>query len=78
MTQIDAGAEGYLRLRKDSTSGTLLDESILASVIYDSITLIGYDASPAASQTYKLVLEWSVGGNIYAWNRRVVPMNLKK
>ncbi|HWR21110.1 MAG TPA: fibronectin type III domain-containing protein, partial [Verrucomicrobiae bacterium] len=77
MTQIDAGAYGFVRLRKTSTSGTVLDEVPLYTT-YDSVGLIGYDASPSASQTYKLVLEWVSGANIYAFYRRLVTFNLKK
>ncbi|HEV8662858.1 MAG TPA: hypothetical protein VGT06_06960, partial [Candidatus Methylomirabilis sp.] len=75
-----------LAIRKDSISGSILgstnvaikgsgEDGLLAQ------TVIGFDSSPAASQTYKLTIVATVGttaSNQLASNRRLIAMNLKK
>ena len=73
-----------MRIRKDSTSGTVLD---VANCISTSsadpagsgvtVPLIGYDASPSGSQVYKLTAQ-AVTGTPQAQYRRLLATNLKK
>ena len=71
-----------LELRKDSTTGTLLDYADLTTPadvpVTAALTLIGYDTSPAASQTYYLVGYRSGSGTSSASRRRIMPVNFKK
>lgn len=73
-----------VRIRKDSTSGSVLDLAALAvgdesNGIAAAISLTGYDASPAASQTYKLTAIRDLGNSTCTGlYRRLTPVNFKK
>jgi hypothetical protein len=92
LVDVAGGAGGnytrmILRIRKDSTSGTQLDlgrAGIFAPAGVDgeivvTCALVGYDASPATSQTYKLTAQRILGtGVCTATYRRLYPGNNKK
>ena len=69
-----------LKIRKGSAGGSVLGQGAVNLGIGESatVTLIGYDSSPAASQTYKLTgfYTGAAGGN--ANLIRLVPFNLKR
>ena len=69
---------GTTRIRKDSTSGAILDQSVTTPTVPRTDTLIGLDTSPAATQTYKLTLQRQTGTNVGASVRRMVVGNRKK
>lgn len=69
-----------MKIRKGTTSGTILGQgrSELVAGGDDTMCVIGYDATPAASQTYKLTAYYdgSAGGSYY--DVRLMPVNLKR
>lgn len=82
----DDALAAKLRIRKDSSSGTILAEAwtrFLSNVwnVYKEINLfvLAKDATPAASQTYVLTIEGLLGGytQTVGW-RRLLAINMKK
>jgi hypothetical protein len=78
---VSGASNVHLRLRKDSITGTVLDQvdvGIAAAVSAPAAAgLLGYDASPSASQTYKLTAAVDAG-TIAVWLRRITVGNRKK
>lgn len=75
-------AEITVRIRKDNTTGTILDAAAVAvadaSFNLTSVNIIGVDTSPAASQTYVLTGDKGVSGTVVGSLRVLVAMNFKK
>jgi hypothetical protein len=66
----------FARLRKDSVSGTILDQ---ADNLYDGpVNLQGLDTSPASSQTYVITGWQATGTTRTAQYRRLIAANRKK
>lgn len=74
-------------MRKDSLTGTIIGRgqfglvvpSAAAYQLQGTVAVIGYDSSPAATQTYKLSAYKGVGTETAsAFNRNIIPVNLKK
>jgi hypothetical protein len=74
---------GIFRIRKDSITGTVLDRIDIsgdstAAILQLSATLIGRDASPAATQTYKLTGEEGSDPSVTTSYHRLFVINAKK
>ena len=70
-------AAGIVRIRKDSLTGDILDQSGIA-VADETVNLIGVDSSPALSQIYKLTLIRSGGTDSSVEFRRLIADNRKR
>jgi hypothetical protein len=88
-TKIEGGANVYgtdheiaLRIRKDSTSGSMLAFAHLdlyGSIHRGVIAITGVDASPSGSQVYKLTAQRLNGsGTVAVSYRRLTPAHLKR
>lgn len=68
---------GIIRIRKDSLTGAILDQSGIG-VADETVNLIAVDTAPALSQTYTLTLQRSGGTNSSVEFRRLIADNRKR
>ncbi len=75
---IPSAVSSTIKIRKDGISGTVLDQVPGEVNVQRPRTLIGVDASPAASQKYVLTLKRNSGSNVSVSFRRMIGGNRKK
>ena len=68
-----------IRIRKDSITGTQLDQSTFSEGVNQNITVVGLDTDPpTGNKTYKLTATKSSGGNRSVSFRRLLAGSRKK
>ena len=72
-----SSASSVSRMRKDSVTGALLDQTTGAQAVREA-SMTAEDTSPAATQTYVITLQRQTGTNVGANFRRMTAGNRKK